>query len=993
MLVGLALILALGFGVATRLTAGGQPKTVTSAPAKAALSQSATLAISRGLGAILSAYRAHFYGDRVAIVNPRQRLSARFGPDGVVIAAAHQRLGLRLASISQHGAARAVGPSAPLARGNKVEYRRSGLLEWFTNGPLGIEQGFTVAAPTHAYASHALTLSFALSGSLRARLQRGEVVLGAGGRTLIRYGDLQASDAGGRALSARMALHGDTLSISVDTRDARYPVRIDPTLESTAPTVGLTSHRIESGETFGSGVAVSGNTVVVGAGDLGNNSGVQDVVYVFTEPEGGWSLSGAPTAKLTTSSGDNQDGLGSSVAISGSTIVAGAPLTSSGGSAIGAAYVFKEPPGGWKGEIKGQSATLEIPEADREAARFGTSVAISGSTIVAGAPGYERVLGPYSRGAAYVFTEPAGGWTGSISPAAKLTATALDRRYLGESVAISGESVVAGAPVIEESATSLLQGNAYIFTKPSTGWVDATSPTAVLSAPDLLPKEGGEEDLLGHSVAATEATIAVGAPETKVGTNFNQGAVDVYNRPASGKWASSNAPARLSVAGATGSEGLGSSVGISGSKILAGADENEGSTGLAYSFKEAPGGWTDTTATGKFHGAPITSSEFGWSVALDRGTLLVGAPYQEGSAIYGEAYIYSQPAEPTAVTGQASTITEGSATLNATIDPAKAALTSCEFEYGTSVVYGSHATCEQAVGTGEAPVAVTANIGGLAPGTVYHFRITAANANGSGDGLDQTFTTLPATKGKEALPEEKLSTGGGGSTTTTTTGGSTPTPTIGPSTMPGAIPAPVAATPHAIEELLLGCSSSRLVLNDAYIHGGRVVLVGSAAKSLIGKRVKILLNEGTQVATATVGANGQFATTAPLPPAKIRESLTTRYSAEVDKVRSLHLKLTRRLLLEPPKASGTTVTLTGQVTLPLTKPITPVVVEQQLECGKTTIAKTFTPPAGGRFHIALAVPANARAGIFTLKSKVAANRHATAHGFTTYSLPLPVALG
>ena len=60
-------------------------------------------------------------------------------------------------------------------------------------------------------------------------------------------------------------------------------------------------------------------------------------------------------------------------------------------------------------------------------------------------------------------------------------------------------------------------------------------------------------------------------------------------------------------------------------------------------------------------------------------------------------------------------------------------------------------------------------------------------------------------------------------------------------------------------------------------------------------------------------------------------------------MRSLHLKLTRRLLLEPPTVSGTTVTLTGQVTLPLTKPVAPVVVEQQLECGKTTIAKTFTP--------------------------------------------------
>ncbi len=215
--------------------------------------------------------------------------------------------------------------------------------------------------------------------------------------------------------------------------------------------------------------------------------------------------------------------------------------------------------------------------------------------------------------------------------------------------------------------------------------------------------------------------------------------------------------------------------------------------------------------------------------------------------------------------------------------------------------------------------------------------------------------------------------------------GTSPSPVV---TTPG-----IASTPKAVEELLLGCSSSALVLNDVYIQGGHVAIRGSAAKSLVGKKVKILFNEGKQVVTATVGADGQYSTTAPLPPAKIRDSLSTRYTAEVGKLRSVHLKLVRRLLLEPPKAAGTTVTLTGQVTLPLTKPIAPVVVEQQLECGKTTVAKTFTPPSNGRFNITLTVPSNAKAGIFRLTSKVAANKHSIKHGFTTFSLPLPVALG
>jgi len=245
--------------------------------------------------------------------------------------------------------------------------------------------------------------------------------------------------------------------------------------------------------------------------------------------------------------------------------------------------------------------------------------------------------------------------------------------------------------------------------------------------------------------------------------------------------------------------------------------------------------------------------------------------------------------------------------------------------------------------------------------------------------------TLAIVRGPE-VPETPVGTSPSGTTPTTQL------PAVTSSTSPGATPG-VASTPKAIEELELGCSASQLVLNDVYIQGGHVAIRGSAAKSLVGKKVKILFNEGKQVATATVGAGGQYETTAPLPPAKIRDNLNTRYTAEVGKLRSVHLKLVRRLLLEPPKASGTAVTLTGQVTLPLTKPIAPVVVEQQLECGKTTIAKTFTPPASGRFDITVTVPANAKAGIFRLTSKVAANKHATSHGFTTFSLPLPVALG
>jgi hypothetical protein len=200
----------------------------------------------------------------------------------------------------------------------------------------------------------------------------------------------------------------------------------------------------------------------------------------------------------------------------------------------------------------------------------------------------------------------------------------------------------------------------------------------------------------------------------------------------------------------------------------------------------------------------------------------------------------------------------------------------------------------------------------------------------------------------------------------------------------------LASTPRAIEALLLGCTRSQVVLSDVYIHGRRVMLSGSAAMSLVGKKVSILFDEGKRVATTAVATNGQFAATAPLPPAKIGASV---YTAEIGRARSPRLALTRRLQLEPPQAAGTNVTLTGQIELPLAKPIAPVVVEEQLECANTMIAKTFVPPASGHFHLAITLPAAARAAIFRLKSSVAAKGRVTSHSSTAYSLSLPVLLG
>jgi hypothetical protein len=72
--------------------------------------------------------------------------------------------------------------------------------------------------------------------------------------------------------------------------------------------------------------------------------------------------------------------------------------------------------------------------------------------------------------------------------------------------------------------------------------------------------------------------------------------------------------------------------------------------------------------------------------------------------------------------------------------------------------------------------------------------------------------------------------------------------------------------------------------------------------------------------------------------------------------------------------------------------MTAVTVYQELACGKATVAMRFTPAAKGRFDVSFKAPAGAQAGIYRLASRVARSP-GTKHGFSTYSLPLPVILG
>jgi hypothetical protein len=90
-------------------------------------------------------------------------------------------------------------------------------------------------------------------------------------------------------------------------------------------------------------------------------------------------------------------------------------------------------------------------------------------------------------------------------------------------------------------------------------------------------------------------------------------------------------------------------------------------------------------------------------------------------------------------TGISNLQTEGSVTLNGSVNPKGFEVQSCQFEYGPTEEYGSVAQCASSPGSGSAPVAVSAEVSGLNPGSAYHYRLVAANAEGENASKDQTF--------------------------------------------------------------------------------------------------------------------------------------------------------------------------------------------------------------------------------------------------------------
>lgn len=461
----------------------------------------------------------------------------------------------------------------------------------------------------------------------------------------------------------------------------------------------LKASNTQSGDRFGSRVAVFANTVVVAAlsedssatGINGNQSdngaSTSGAVYVIERHGPVWGQQ----AYLKASNTNPNDLFGYSLSISGDTIVVGASRESSSSNAVngneldnsapnaGAAYVFTRAGFTWT-----QQAYLKAGNSEAEDF-FGDSVAVDGNTIVVGASSESSsatgVNGDGTdnsadeSGAAYVFVRTGGTWNQQAYLKAS-NADAFDR--FGRDVAICGDLIVVGAELEDGPATSVNgdassntgtdNGAAYVFRRTGTTWVQEAY---------LKASNNDDRDNFGFSVDVSGNTIIVGAPLEESGATLvngdensnsegDSGAAYVFVYDGTG-WSQQ---AYLKASNTDSFDNFGASVSIDGDLAFVGAPDersNEfGLTGLGMDNSLERAGaaymYSRTGSTWQFDRYVKASNtgfgdEFGGSVDVSGGQYVAGASKEGSSATgfngdqgddgsassAGAAYVFAEP--------------------------------------------------------------------------------------------------------------------------------------------------------------------------------------------------------------------------------------------------------------------------------------------------------------------------------------------------------------
>ncbi len=363
----------------------------------------------------------------------------------------------------------------------------------------------------------------------------------------------------------------------------------------------------EAGDEFGWSVAISGNTVMVGARLDGDNGDQSGSAYLFD------ATTGLQIAKLLADDGAAGDLFSSSVAISGATAIVGAPFDDDNGHLSGSAYLFDATTGKQIAKLLANDGAVDD--------RFGFSIAISGTTAIVGA--HLDDDNGINSGSAYLFDTTTGRQLAKFLPDDDAA-----HNQFGMAVAISGATAIVGAPNDDDNGTE--SGSAYLF--------DTTTGMQLFK---LLPNDGAGKDSFGTSVAISGATAIVGAWGDD-DNGFDSGSAYLFDTTTGQQIAKlladdGAAGDRFGISVAISPDGIGAIVGTYG-------DSDNGSfSGSAYLFDTTTG--RQITKLLPDDGA--AGDAFGSSVAISGATAIVGAVWDDDNGFQsGSVYLFDAAGTP-----------------------------------------------------------------------------------------------------------------------------------------------------------------------------------------------------------------------------------------------------------------------------------------------------------------------------------------------------------
>jgi Bacterial Ig-like domain (group 3)/FG-GAP repeat/FG-GAP-like repeat len=371
---------------------------------------------------------------------------------------------------------------------------------------------------------------------------------------------------------------------------------------------------------FGRSVAIDGDTAVVGSPYDDTAAGLDGgSAYVFVRAGDAW----VQQAQLFPAPAAQEALFGSSVSVHGDTIVVGAPNDSANGDPRpgtrgGCAYVFVRNGTTWMQQARLTGASVTTLS-------FGSSVSVNGDTVLIGSYG-DTTLAGFSAGSVFVFVRSGTAWTQQARLQDPDGAAADDG--FGYAVSLSGDSAVIGAH--HDDAAGPNAGSAFVFVRSGTAWSRQAQ---------LLSPAPGEQDRFGSAVAIDGDTLIVG---TDLPDSFppTVGRAQVFVRTGS-TWSHQ---AELTAADGAPKDQFGSSVGLRGDTAVVGSYADDTAAGLgagsAYVFVRSGTGWTQQAQLTAPAAQP--QDQFGVAVAIDGDTVVTGVHHDvtAGGPEAGSAFVF-----------------------------------------------------------------------------------------------------------------------------------------------------------------------------------------------------------------------------------------------------------------------------------------------------------------------------------------------------------------